>query len=196
MTSENQTHPEQDDVTLMNEESTDAEGCCSSSPDDCVALQAKVAELELLLKQQQDAVLRAKAEELNIKRRTENEIANARKFALERFVSDLLPVIDSLELGLGLDISAHENNEQIKAYQEGFELTLKMFEDVLLRHHVEKVEPVGEPFDPSFHQAMSIQESHTAEPNAVLAVMQKGYKLSGRLVRPAMVVVSKAPAAQ
>lgn len=195
MTSDNQTYPGQGDAALLDEESTGAQGCCSPlSGDD--ALQAKVTELELLLKQQQEAVLRAKAEELNIKRRTENEIANARKFALERFVSDLLPVIDSLELGLGIDISAHENNEQIKAYQEGLELTLKMFEDVLLRHNVEKVEPIGEPFDPSLHQAMSIQESLTAEPNSVIAVMQRGYKLSGRLVRPAMVVVSKAPVAQ
>jgi molecular chaperone GrpE len=195
MTSDNQTYSEQGDAALLNEESTGTESCCPPSLDEG-ALQAKVAELELLLKQQQEAVLRAKAEELNIKRRTENEIANARKFALERFVSDLLPVIDSLELGLGMDISAHENNEQVKAYQEGFELTLKMFEDVLLRHHVEKVEPVGEPFDPNLHQAMSIQESLTAEPNSVIAVMQRGYKLSGRLVRPAMVVVSKAPVAQ
>lgn len=195
MTSDNQTYPGQGDAALLDEESTGGQGCCSPLSGD-EALQAKVTELELLLKQQQEAVLRAKAEELNIKRRTENEIANARKFALERFVSDLLPVIDSLELGLGIDISAHENNEQIKAYQEGLELTLKMFEDVLLRHNVEKVEPIGEPFDPSLHQAMSIQESLTAEPNSVIAVMQRGYKLSGRLVRPAMVVVSKAPVAQ
>ncbi|HEX4974515.1 MAG TPA: nucleotide exchange factor GrpE, partial [Pseudomonadales bacterium] len=83
-----------------------------------------------------------------------------------------------------------------KAYQEGFELTLTMFESVLSRHQVEKIDPLGEPFDPAFHQAMTMQESHTSEPNTVLAVMQKGYKLSGRLVRPAMVVVSKAPAAQ
>lgn len=191
MANEDQISAEQTEAGVMHDESGEQSCCSSEEP----GLQTRLLELEAQLKLQQEAVLRAKAEESNIKRRAENEIANARKFALERFVGDLLPVLDSLELGLGLDISASENNEQLKAYQEGFELTLNMFESVLGRHQVEKIEPLGEPFDPAFHQAMSMQESHTAEPNTVLAVMQKGYKLSGRLVRPAMVVVSKAPAA-
>lgn len=188
MANEDQINAEQAEAGVMHDET-----CCGSEESD---LQAKLLELEAQLKQQQEAVLRSKAEELNIKRRAENEVANARKFALERFVSDLLPVMDSLELGLGLDIASTEDNAQFKAYQEGFELTLTMFESVLSRHQVEKIDPLGEPFDPAFHQAMTMQESHTSEPNTVLAVMQKGYKLSGRLVRPAMVVVSKAPAAQ
>ncbi|MBV1872312.1 MAG: nucleotide exchange factor GrpE [Gammaproteobacteria bacterium] len=160
--------------------------------DDIDSLKAKVAELEEQIEEQKETVLRAKAEEQNIKRRADNDVSNARKFALERFTNDLLPVIDSLERGLEITVDA--DNEQIKAQQEGVTLTLKMFEDVLNSNNILVVSPVGEPFDPALHQAMSMQESGDCEPNTVLAVMQKGYTLSGRLVRPAMVVVSKSPA--
>ncbi|MBV1874027.1 MAG: nucleotide exchange factor GrpE [Gammaproteobacteria bacterium] len=160
--------------------------------DDPEALKEKLASLEDALMKQKDAVVRAKAEELNVKRRAENDVSNARKFALERFVNDLLPVMDSMERGL--DVTADESSDQLKSYQEGVALTLKMFEDVLSKYNVEVIEPHGEPFDPAFHQAMSMQENADCEPNTVLAVMQKGYSLSGRLVRPAMVLVSKAPA--
>ena len=156
------------------------------------ALTAKVAALEEALLKQNDAVVRAKAEGLNVKRRAENDVSNARKFALERFVNDLLPVMDSMERGL--DVTDAESGDQLKSYQEGVAMTLKMFEDVLGKYNVEVIEPHGEPFDPELHQAMSMQESSDCEPNTVLAVMQKGYSLSGRLVRPAMVLVSKAPA--
>jgi len=160
--------------------------------EDIESLRAKIAELEDQINEQKETVLRAKAEEQNIKRRADNDISNARKFALERFANDLLPVVDSLERGL--EITAPEENEEIKVHQEGVVLTLKMFEGVLVKHNLEAVSPEGEPFDPALHQAVSMQESGDCEPNTVMTVMQKGYTLSGRLVRPAMVVVSKAPA--
>ncbi len=112
----------------------------------------------------------------------------ARKFALERFTSDLLPVVDNLERALE---SAAGDDEVIKPIAEGVELTLKSFTDVMAKNNIEVVDPQGEPFDPNLHQAMSMVENKEVEPNTVIAVMQKGYTLNGRLVRPAMVMVSK-----
>ena len=110
----------------------------------------------------------------------------------EKFAGDLLPVIDSLERGLELSSA---DDETIKPMREGIELTLKMFHDTLKRYNLEAVDPHGEPFNAEHHQAMAMQESADVEPNSVLKVFQKGYLLNGRLLRPAMVVVSKAPAA-
>ena len=135
-----------------------------------------------------DTVLRAQAEMQNTKRRAEQDVEKARKFALEGFVRELLPVVDNLERALE---SATGDEAAIKPIAEGVELTLKSFLDALQKFHVATVDPQGEPFDPELHQAMSIVENAEVEPNSVLAVMQKGYTLNGRLVRPAMVVVSK-----
>lgn len=135
-----------------------------------------------------DAALRAKAEAQNTKRRAELEVEKARKFALEGFSRDLLPVVDNLERALE---SAAGDDEAIKPIAEGVELTLKSFLDALRRFNIEPVDPEGEPFDPELHQAVSIVENPEVEPNTVIAVMQKGYTLNGRLVRPAMVMVSK-----
>ncbi len=135
-----------------------------------------------------DTVLRAQAEMQNTKRRAEQDVEKARKFALDGFVRELLPVVDNLERALE---SARGDETAAKPIAEGVELTLKSFLDALQKFHVETVDPEGEPFDPEVHQAMSIVENAEVEPNSVLAVMQKGYTLNGRLVRPAMVVVSK-----
>ncbi len=134
-------------------------------------------------------LLRIQAEQDNLRKRSQRDIENAHKYALEKFVNELLPVKDSLELGL----SAAEGEGDIEKIRQGTELTLKMFADVLAKFGVEEVNPVGEKFDPEHHQAMSMQENAEVAPNSVLAVMQKGYLLNDRLVRPAMVVVSKAP---
>lgn len=158
------------------------------------SLKEKVAALEAQLEGQKEDVLRAQAEMQNVRRRTENEISNARKFALERFVGDLLPVVDSLERGLEAVATEDVDGEQAKALREGSSLTLKMLLEVLEKFNVKRLDPEGEPFDPQFHEAMSMLENADAEPNSVLAVLQKGYTLNGRLVRAAMVVVSKAPA--
>lgn len=136
-----------------------------------------------------DAALRAQADAQNAKRRAEQDVERARKFALERFCSELLPVVDNLERALE---AASGGEETIKPIAEGVELTLKSFLDALRKFNIEAVDPQGEPFDPNLHQAMSMVENPEVEPNTVIAVMQKGYTLNGRLVRPAMVMVSKA----
>ena len=112
----------------------------------------------------------------------------ARKFALERFCAELLPVVDNLERALETTAG---DNEIVKPIAEGVELTLKSFQNALKKFNIEVVDPAGEPFDPQFHQAMSLVENGAVEPNTVIAVMQKGYTLNGRLLRPAMVVVAK-----
>jgi molecular chaperone GrpE len=135
--------------------------------------------------------LRACAELENTKRRMQRDIENAHKFAAEKFIVELLPVKDSLEMGLE---ASKEHNGSVEKLIEGMELTLKMFSDAVTKFGVEVVNPVDQPFNPEFHQAMSMQESDAKPQNTVLAVMQKGYTMHGRLVRPAMVVVSKGPA--
>ncbi|MDT8404836.1 nucleotide exchange factor GrpE [Sulfuriflexus sp.] len=134
--------------------------------------------------------LRTQAELENLRRRAERDVQNAHKFGLEKFINELLPVIDSMEMGMA---AANAEDETVKPLLEGMELTLKMFQSVLEKMGVSVVNPENEVFNPDFHQAMSMQETADVEPNTVLAVMQKGYVLNERLVRPAMVVVSKAP---
>ena len=153
---------------------------------------AGVAELAAELEAAKDAALRAQADAMNVQRRAEQEIEKARKFALERFCGDLLSVVENLERAL--ESSGDEQGSATLA--EGVELTRKGFMDVLAKYGVEAVDPTGEPFDPETAQAMSIVEQPDAEPNSVVAVMQKGYLLNGRLLRPAMVMVAKAPSAE
>lgn len=138
-----------------------------------------------------DQMLRIKAEGENLKRRTTQEVDKARKFALEKFVGDLLPVVDSMELAL---VAASDSGTDVDRFREGSELTMKQMLSVLEKHSLERVDPTGEAFNPELHQAMTLQESADHEPNTVMHVMQKGYVLNGRVVRPAMVVVSKKPA--
>ena len=149
-------------------------------------------DLEAELDAAKDAALRAKADAMNVQRRADQEIEKARKFALERFCSDLLSVVDNLERAL--ESSGDEQGSA--ALAEGVELTQKGFMDVLAKYGVETVDPQGEPFDPETAQAMGMVEQPDVEPNSVVAVMQRGYLLNGRLLRPAMVMVSKAPSAE
>ncbi|PYC27073.1 nucleotide exchange factor GrpE [Pseudomonas mosselii] len=153
---------------------------------------ARVLELEEQLAAAKDQSLRTAADLQNVRRRAEQDVEKAHKFALEKFAGDLLPIIDSLERGLELSSA---DDETIKPMREGIELTLKMFQDTLKRYNLETIEPHGQPFNAEHHQAMAMQESADVEPNSVLNVFQKGYLLNGRLLRPAMVVVSKAPSA-
>jgi molecular chaperone GrpE len=157
---------------------------------------ARIAELEAALEiangtidGQKDAVLRARADMENAKRRAEQEIDKARKFALERFAGELLPVIDNLERAMQV---ADADNEAIKPIVEGVDLTLKSFISGVEKFGMQIVDPQGAPFNPELHQAMSMQETADFAPNTVMAVMQKGYTLNGRLLRPAMVMVSRA----
>ncbi|ELR66108.1 Heat shock protein GrpE [Photobacterium marinum] len=157
---------------------------------------ARIAELEAALltseakvKEQQESVLRARADVENMRRRTEQEIDKARKYALEKFAGELLPVIDNMERAIEM---ADKNDDAIKSMIEGVELTLKTMTDTVAKFGLNQINPEGQPFNPEFHQAMSIQESAEHEPNTVMLVMQKGYELNGRVIRPAMVMVSKA----
>ena len=178
-----------DEQTLENQNPEANSAAETASGED---LAARVQVLEEQLAAAQDQSLRVAAELQNVRRRAEQDVEKAHKFALEKFANDLLPIVDSLERGLELSSA---DDEAIKPVREGMELTLKLFHDTLKRHQLEAVDPHGAPFNPEHHQAMAMQESTHVEPGSVLKVFQKGYLLNGRLLRPAMVVVSKAPSA-
>ena len=134
-----------------------------------------------------DTSLRARAELENVRRRAERDVANAHRYGLERFVNEFLPVRDSLELG----VSAAGDDADAARVREGMELTLKLMTSAFEKLGIEEVDPVGQPFDPELHQAMTMQDGEGREPGTVLTVVQKGYRLNERLVRPALVVVAK-----
>ena len=153
--------------------------------------------LEKLVEEKEGAVraredlLRVQAEMQNMRRRTEQDIEKAHKYGQEKFSIELLTVMDNLERALAA--ASDYEDETVKAIYEGVDLTLKSFTDCFNRFHIGSVDPMGEPFDPQLHQAVTILENSDVEPNTVIEVMQKGYTLHGRVIRPAMVVVSKEP---
>jgi len=142
------------------------------------------------LAEQRDLVLRAQAEVQNMRRRCEADVEKAHKFALEKFSAELLSVVDNLERALA--VVPADSPEPVQILCEGVELTLKGFLEILGKFNIQQINPVGAPFDPQLHQAITIVVNPQVEPNTVLEVMQKGYTLSGRVIRPAMVVVSRA----
>jgi len=187
---EEQTTAEGDAVDVEQADEALAEDAAAADPDnDAADSDDAPVDLEAELEAAKDAALRAQADAMNVQRRAEQEVEKARKFALERFCGDLLSVVDNLERAL--ESSGDEQGNA--ALTEGIELTRKGFMDVLGKYGVEPVDPMGEPYDPETAQAMSMVEQPDVEPNSVVAVMQKGYTLNGRLLRPAMVMVSKAP---
>lgn len=145
-------------------------------------LQQEVAELK-------DQLIWQKAENENLRKRQARELENAYKFASERLLKDLLPVIDSLNLGLQAALDTE--NEAVKQFITGSEMTLTMFQETLARHGIEEINPVGEKFNPELHEAVTMTPSEAHEPNTVIQVTQKGYLLNGRTVRAAQVIVSK-----
>ena len=153
--------------------------------------------LEKLAEEKEGAVraredlLRVQAEMQNLRRRTEQDIEKAHKYGQEKFSIELLTVMDNLERALAA--ASDYEDETVKAIYEGVDLTLKSFTDCFNRFHIGSVDPMGEPFNPQLHQAVTILENPDVEPNTVIEVMQKGYTLHGRVIRPAMVVVSKEP---
>jgi molecular chaperone GrpE len=138
-----------------------------------------------------DQCMRLQADIENLHKRGERDLANAHKYGLERFAAELLPVKDSLEMGLA---AFDTNNAEIEKLKEGVELTLQMLGNALERFEIKEVNPQDEPFNPDFHQAISMQPRDDVAPNTVVTVVQKGYLLHDRLIRPAMVIVSQAPA--
>lgn len=145
--------------------------------------------VETALAEQRDMVMRAQAEVQNMRRRCEQDVEKAHKFALEKFAMELLGVADNLERAL--QAATEQEDERVGGLIEGVELTLKGLLEVFARFNINKVDPQGEPFDPQLHEAMATQPSAEVEPNTVLAVVQKGYTLNGRVLRPARVMVSK-----
>ena len=151
----------------------------------------KIVDAEEVATRANDDLLRVQAEMQNLRRRSEQDIEKAHKYSQEKFSTELLSVMDNLERALAA--AANHEDDTVKAIYEGVDLTLKSFTDCFNRFHIEAVDPMGEPFDPQIHQAMTIIENAEVEPNTVIEVMQKGYTLHGRVIRPAMVVVSKEP---
>ncbi len=174
-----------DETEISSEAEQDEQEITVDDIDMVERLQQAEAELE----EAREQILRLKAEMENQRRRSAREVENAHKYALERFVQELLPVIDSLEMGRDASMAEGATLEKLR---EGTDLTLKMLLSTIDKFGIKAVHPEGEPFDPELHQAMSMLESSEHEPNTVMNVMQKGYLLNDRLVRPAMVVVSRA----
>jgi molecular chaperone GrpE len=150
-------------------------------------LQKKFTETEEKANQGWDRLLRQQAEMDNAQRRNERDVSNAHKYALEKFIPELLPVVDSMERSL--EISSEEHS--VKPVLEGISMCLKMFYGVMEKAGVIQIDPKGETFNPELHQAVSVQEDRTVKSGTVLSVLQKGYSLNGRLIRPALVIVSK-----
>jgi len=182
------------DVESVEVKSTEEESVESDKNQEPVSLEEQITQLTDELEKAQadslshkDVALRAKAETENIRRRTEKEITNASKFALERFAKEILGVVDSLEKALELPV----DDDSQKAMHDGIELTYKLMVDTLKRFSIEQIAPLGDNFDPALHEAMLMQETEEHEPNSVMNVIQPGYQLKGRLIRPARVIVAK-----
>ncbi len=152
------------------------------------ALNEQLAAAQAKAEENWDLALRTKAEMENLQRRSARDVENAHKFALERFANELLPVLDSLEMGIQ---AAQGEGASVESLREGTELTLKMFKQCIEKFGIQALHPVGEAFNPEHHQAMTMIDHPDHGPNMVVDVMQKGYLLNDRLIRPAMVVVSK-----
>ena len=150
------------------------------------SLEAQLEEAQAKASENWDQFIRAKAEMDNLRRRNVKDLENAHKFGIEKFVTELLPVLDSMAMGLAVEDATAEN------LREGMELTMNMLGKMMEKLGIEEIDPLNEKFDAAKHQAMTMQPSADVEPNTVIAVMQKGYSLNERLIRPAMVMVSKA----
>lgn len=166
-------------LDLPTDEQTDTDGS---------DLNAALDELKEEAEKSRNQMLRAMAEMENMRRIAQRDVSKAHKYALEKFVRELLPVIDSLEGGLG---AAEQDSEEMKPLREGMQLTYKMFLGVVSKFGVEQLDPHEQPFDPEQHEAVSMQPSEDFKPNTVLMVVQKGYVLNERVIRPARVIVSK-----
>tara|TARA_B100001996_G_scaffold30596_1_gene23249 strand:- start:23 stop:628 length:606 start_codon:yes stop_codon:yes gene_type:complete len=180
-----------------NEEKVDNDLDLKESEKDAANKEKNVASVEVLQEQLKkiqdeskenlDKAFRAQAEMENLRKRTVRDVENAHKYALEKFINELLPILDSLELGL----SASANTKNVDELFKGMELTLEMFNKTLEKFGVKTIDPQGEKFNPELHEAVSMQAIKDSESGIIITVMQKGYSLNERLIRPAMVVVAK-----
>lgn len=179
-----------EETTAVETEAADAEQVAEGQVVDN-ELEQQLAEAQGEIAKLKDAFLRAKAEEDNVRRRSEKEIQNSRKFALEGFSKELLTVWDSLKMAANVEVS-DESDDSIKNIQDGVSLTLKQLETVFSKFGLQEITPEsGDKLDPNLHQAMSLIESQEVDSGQIISVMQSGFSLNERLLRPAMVVVAK-----
>ena len=200
MTNSNETSPESSEDQAEIEpiepiETQDAEDSALQEPlETLIDAEAvdPLLDLQAEADKARDQALRAEAEMQNLRKRAERDVQNAHKFGVERLIQNLLPVLDSLEKAIETSLQAQtpEDDPQL----EGLKLCFKLFTDVFEKEGVQMLDPLGQAFDPNVHEALSMIENPDMEPNSVMAVIQKGYRLHERLVRPAMVIVSKPPA--
>ena len=191
---DNESTPDNDDIEQnldeAQDESSDVENIetadSDDSPDD--SDENDVAKAQETVKEYWDQIMRLRAEMENHRKRAQRDVENAHKFSLKNFAEALLPVVDSMEMGIQ---AAQGENATLESIQEGNKLTLDMFVQVLEKNGLQQINPMGEKFDPESHQAISMVEDKSVESNTVVNVLQKGFSLNDRLVRPAMVMVSK-----
>lgn len=211
MTSESSSATDAEPEVAASADDSVATASESAEPDEQTGAEESVEQLREALEQaqaeaeaQKDRALRAAAEAENVRKRADRRVENAHKYALEKFVGDLLPAVDSFERAVEAaqkasetpgDAAAGDDAAGIAAVAEGVQLSLKLLTEAMQKQGIETVDPLGAPFDPNLHEAMTMLESATAEPGSVMDVFQKGYTVNGRLVRAARVVVAKAPAA-
>lgn len=183
---------EREDNSGSAEEAAEAAPAAEDPAAELETLRAALAEATARAEAEADRALRAAAEAENARKRADRDVGNARKFALERFVDALLPAVDSFEQAVEA-ASTPDAENATEALAEGVQLALKLLVGAMERQGVAVVDPIGAPFDPKEHEAMSMVENAEAEPGSVTQVFQKGYTLNGRLVRPARVIVARAP---
>lgn len=178
--------PDTEKAQAESGDETAGSGAAADDAGDVESMQAALTAAEAKAAENWDRYLRAAAEVENVRKRSARDVEHAHRFALERFSTELLAVRDALELGLESSDSA-----SVDSLLEGSRATLKQLASVMERFGVEVVDPAGEPFDPERHEAISVQPSENMEPGSVVTVLQKGYVLNGRLLRPALVIVAE-----
>ncbi len=186
MSAQNQDNDETLENENMEEVVQEDEAKLESPEKNADSLEAQLEDAQAKAAENWEHYLRAKAEMDNLRRRSVKDVENAHKYGTEKFATELLPVLDSMLMGLATE------NASAETLREGMELTLNMLQKMMEKLGIEEIDPINEKFDPEKHQAMSMQPNGEVEPNTVIAVMQKGYSLNDRLIRPAMVMVSKA----
>ena len=187
MTQEQQTAEQQAAEEAMQAQAEAADNQTGAESEDDLAEQ--LAEAQGKVKEYWDQIVRLNAEIDNNRKRAQRDIENAHKYAVQNFAESLLPIADSMEMGIN---AASVENVNLDSIRQGIEMTHELFVNTMNKNGIQVIDPKGEKFDPELHQAMSMVATDEAEPNTVIDVMQKGYTLNDRLIRPAMVVVSKA----
>ena len=192
MSSQEKDNTEINDETAEQvlEEENQTESQLDSPEKNADSLESQLEDAQAKASENWNQYLRAKAEMDNLRRRNIKDVENAHKFGLEKFATEMLPVLDGIGMGLAVEDASAES------LREGMELTMSMLDKMMEKLGIEEIDPINEKFDAAKHQAMSMQPNAEVEPNTVIAVMQKGYSLNERLIRPAMVMVSKAVEAE